>query len=454
MPTKPQIITKTNTSQQVLNYIRNQASVNFQQKVPVVTAGGDALREIGAIIMDSPNLQNEFVNALINRVAYVYIKSQSYENPWAVFKKGMMELGEVVEEVWIEMAEAHWYNPEAAEKLVFKRELPKLKSAFHVRNYEVFYKVTVSRQQLKSAFLSWNGVIDLINNIINQLYTAMNYDEFLVMKYMLACYMLDGRIYPTQIPAINEANMKQVTTILKETTNIFEFMNTKYNIAGVRNYSDKSKQIIILNTKFDAAMDVNVLAAAFNLPYVDFMRRRILTDSFAPVDQDRLDKLLGDNVPNYRHFTAAELEVLDSIPAVIMDESFFMIFDNLLEFDEIKNPEGLYWNNFLHKWSTFSVSPFANITMFVTGDQSVTGITVTPTAATLALGQDLQLTHKLQASTFAPKQVTWTTNNPDVSVDGTGLVHVNTNATTASAVITATSTFDPTVSASSTITIA
>lgn len=454
MPTKPRIITKTNTSQQVLNYIRNQASVNFKEKVPVVTAGGDALREIGAIIMDSPNLQNEFVNALINRVAFVYIKSRSYENPWAVFKKGFIELGEVIEEVWIEMAEAHWFNPEQAEKTVFRRELPKLRSAYHVRNYEVFYKVTISRQQLKSAFLSWDGVIDLINNIINQLYTAMNYDEFLVMKYMLAVYLLDGRIYPTTIPQITEANFKQITTILKATTNAFEFMNTKYNIAGVRNYSDKSKQIIIINTRFDAAMDVNVLASAFQLPYVDFMRRRVLTDSFAPWDQERLDKLLKDHTPNYRHFTEAELEALDTIPAIVMDESFFMIYDNLLEFDDIKNPEGLYWNNFLHTWKTLSTSPFANITAFIEGEQSVISLTVAPAAATLALGQELQLTHTLQSSTFAPKQVTWTTNNPDVSVDGTGLVHVNTNATSANAIITATSVYDPTVSASATITIA
>ena len=453
MPTKPFIITKSNTSQQVLNYIRNNASVNFQEKVPVVTAGSEALREIGAIIMDSPNLQNEFTNALINQIAFVYMKSRSYENPWAVFKKGFIELGEVIEEVWIEMAEAKWFNPELAEKTVFKRELPKLRSAFHVMNYQVFYKVSISRSQLKSAFLSWNGVVDLINNIIQQLYTAMNYDEFLMMKYLLGLYIIEGRLYPTPIGDLTEETIKSGVTIIKKTANDFEFMNTKYNIAGVRNYSDKSKQILIATTGFDASMDVNVLAAAFNLPYVEFIQRRILTDSFAIFDQKRLDELLADHVPNYHKFTEAELEALDSIPAVLMDESFFMIFDELMEFDEIKNPEGLYWNSFLHTWKTFSVSPFANCTVLVPAAPQITGLSVTPKSATLSRGESLQLTHKLTGSVLAPMQVTWTTNNPDVTVDGTGLVYVNEDATTATAVITATSVYDPSVYTTVTITI-
>lgn len=52
-------------------------------------------------------------------------------------------------------------------------------------NYQKFYPTTVSNDQLRQAFLSWQGITDLIGRIIEQLYTGANYDEFLVMKYSL-----------------------------------------------------------------------------------------------------------------------------------------------------------------------------------------------------------------------------------------------------------------------------
>ena len=142
------------------------------------TADSDSIREIGAVIMDYPALQNEFLSALVNRIGRVILTSKSYDNPWAMFKKGMLEFGESIEEVFVNIAKPFQYDPQIAESNVFKREIPDVRSAFHIMNYQKFYKATISNDQLRQAFLTIDGITDLIAKIVDAMYTGANYDEF------------------------------------------------------------------------------------------------------------------------------------------------------------------------------------------------------------------------------------------------------------------------------------
>ena len=166
MATKPKIVTLTNNSVDVLNAIRNSASINYRDYVPIATADADSIREIGATIMDYPALQNEFLNALVNRIGRVILTSKSYQNPWAMFKKGFLDFGETIEEVFTNLAKPFQFDPAVAENEIFKREIPDVRSAFHVLNYQKFYKATVSQEQLRMAFMSWDGVTSLISSIV------------------------------------------------------------------------------------------------------------------------------------------------------------------------------------------------------------------------------------------------------------------------------------------------
>ena len=163
-----------------------------------------------------------------------------------------------------------------------------------------------------------------------------------------------------------------------------------------------------------------VLASAFNMSKADFMGHRILIDSFGNLDTDRLDELFK-NDPNYETLTDAQLLALDAIPAVLVDIDWFMIYDNLVEFTENYNGQGLYWNYFYHAWKTFSVSPFANATVFVPGVPSITSVTVSPDSATVMPGQTLLLSAAVVTSNFASQAVDWsvapTTEGTD-DIDG------------------------------------
>lgn len=456
MPTIPKNLKLTSTSVDILNAIRNSASSNYRDYVPAAMPNADSVREIGAIIMNYPALQNEFLNALINRIGRVMITSKMYSNPWAIFKQGLLEFGETIEEIFVNIAKPFEYDPAVAESKVFAREIPDVRAAFHVLNYKKFYKATIQNEQLRQAFLSWEGITELISKIVDSMYTGANYDEFQTMKYLLARHILNGELHAVQVPTVSEQNMKSVVSTIKGVSNNFEFMSNKYNVAGVATYSMKENQYIVVNSNFDAVMDVEVLASAFNMDKADFMGRRVLVDSFGNLDVDRLNALFdGDDW--YTPLTSAETAALNAIPAVLVDDKWFMIFDNMFNFTELYNGEGLYWNYWYHVWKTFSVSPFANAAVFVPGAPAVSGVTVSPASVTISAGQSVLLTANVATTNFASKAVNWeiSPETEGVTISPEGLLYIGAEVDSGTEItVTATSVFDSTKSASATVTVA
>lgn len=448
MPTKPQIKTFTNASVDVLNAIRNNASTDYRNKVPVATADANIVREIGTVIMDSAAFQNEFMQALINRIGRVIVTSKSYTNPLAMFKRGFLDFGEKIEEVFIKLARPFQYDPAVAESELFKREIPDAMSAFHSMNYQKFYKNTTQEQDLRQAFLSIDGVSSFIYSIIDQLYSAMEYDEFLVMKYMIARHISKGQIAVQQIDA---ADIDDTTIKMRKASNDFLFMNPDHNLAGVHTHTLREDQYVIINTLLDATQSVKSLARAFNMGEAEFLGHVVLVDGFGKLDIARLNDLFAGDA-NYYEYDENELKALNAVPALLVDRDWFMIFDKLLTFREVENVQGLYWNHVLHTWKIFSVSPFAQALLFVPGEPTVTNVTVNPSTITIKAGQSAQLSATVKTTNFAPQAVTWSSNSENVTVTATGTVTVAKSAS-GEATITARSVFDSSKTGTCVITI-
>ena len=457
MATKPKIVTLTNNSVDVLNAIRNSASINYRDYVPIATADADSIREIGATIMDYPALQNEFLNALVNRIGRVILTSKSYQNPWAMFKKGFLEFGETIEEVFTNLAKPFQFDPAVAENEIFKREIPDVRSAFHVLNYQKFYKATVSQEQLRMAFMSWDGVTSLISSIVESMYTAANYDEFITMKYLLCKRMLSGEMY-WATPSDTALETKEIVKSIRKNSDNLTFLSPKYNIAGVYNSTEKNNQYIIVPSTWLAEIDVEVLAAAFNMSKVEFMGHVVLVDSFTDIDTARLNELFKDD-PTYTEFGEGDIQALNLVAAVLVDKDFFMIFDNLQNFTENYNGQGLYWNYFYHVWKTFSTSPYANAILFTSGgsdDWSSASVAVTPGAATVLPGQSVQLKANITRLPvpFLSKSIDWESNSEYATVNKSGVVTVLANASKGTAItITAKAHAHPETKGTATITV-
>lgn len=417
----------------------------------------DTLRAAGDVIVSYQPLANNFLSALANRIGLVLITSKLYQNPWAGFKRGILEYGETVEEIFVNIIEAQDFDPAVAENEVFKRKIPDVRSAFHTMNYQKFYKSTVSNDELRQAFLSFEGISNLVGKIVEAMYTSANFDELLVMKYLLGQKAVNGGMYPMNIAGVSPANSNAIVTTLKTISDDLTFLDSQYNEAGVFTHSAKEDQYFIMTTQFANIVDVNSLALAFNLDKVELMGRivRVNRLGFSPQETERLNDLLGSN-PNYVPVDDAMNDLLNSIPAICVDRDFFMIFDNYTNMTEQYNAQGLYWNYLYHLWKTYSTSPFANAIVFTDATPGVTSVTVTPGTATVPAGTMAVFTADVVVTGFASKQVKWEiTGNTSTNtfIDQQGRLTVARDEVGPTITITATSWYDDTKSGTATVTV-
>ena len=351
----------------ILNVIRQNASLEYQQSVPVVTTATD-IPKVGEIIMGSPANKNQFINALINRIALVRTKSATFNNPYSRLKKGYLEFGETVEEIFANIVKAYDYSAEKAESREFKRYVPDVESAFHIMNWRTFYPITIQDRDLERAFLSMNGVQEFIAKIVNTVYTGADYDEFLLFKYLLIKGITRGGFVPKSVGT--GTNLSESAVQFRAMSNKLPFMSSLYNERRVLNTTPKDRQVIFMDADFNAQFDVNVLASAFNMDKADFMGRLHLIDSFTEFDNERFDFIRSQS-DGIEEVTSAELALMADVKAVIVDEDWFQIYDNLAQFTGKYVASGLYWNYFYHTWKTVSYSPFANAVAFVTSSADI-----------------------------------------------------------------------------------
>lgn len=359
---------KSNVSAAVLNRIRETASTDYKNAVPLATEGADVIKEIGKIIIDSPNLQNEFINSLINRIGKTIINARLFENPLKMFNKGELEFGSVIEEVFTDLCKPFQFSEDKAEQNIYKRVIPDVKTAFHVVNSEIFYKQTVSDARIRRAFTSLDGVEQLIRDITTVMYTASNYDEYIMVKYLIARSVLDGSVALVDIdPITDKASADNALTYFKDYSNRLEFLSTKYNIMGVHTSSPKASQYLITDTHNDAFIGVNSLAYMFGPAFADDDTKKVRVDSFSDFDETRLKILLDKEDSEDPIFSAEDVAKLAKIQAVLVDESFFQIWYQLIQTLNKYNEEGLNYNIWLHTWKVYGRSPFANIVVFADG---------------------------------------------------------------------------------------
>ena len=351
----------------ILNVIRQNASYEYQSSVPKVESAND-IPVVGAVIYGTPAFANQFLNALVNRIALVRLQGATFNNPYAILKKGYLEFGETVESIFVNIAKVVDFDVEKAEAREFKRTLPDVRSAFHTMNWRVMYPVTIQDEDLKQAFLSLEGITDLIEKIVDSVYTAADYDEFLLFKYLLIKAVTSGKMKPVKIG--DGTDLKESAVQFRGISNILPFMSSEYNEAHVKTNTPKSRQVIFMDAMFNAQFDVNVLASAFNMEKADFMGRLFLIDNWETFDNERFE-IIRKNSTGISEVTTAELNLMKNVKAIIIDEQWFQVFDNNNKFTEKYVASGMYWNYFYNTWKTISNSPFANAVVFVTSKADI-----------------------------------------------------------------------------------
>lgn len=459
MATKPTVRNLNATSVGIINWVLAEES-GYLAGAPLANDTVQSIKQVGEFINAYQPRQNQFLSALVNRIALVIIASKAYKNPWSFTKRGTIDAGETIEEIYVNLAKVETFDPgnttNALLADLFGKRKPSVCVAFHQMNYQKKYPVTVSQDQLVTAFTSMEGVANLIEYIVQSLYTAFEYDEFLMLKYMLYRLALDGKIKATTIAALNsEANAKAAVKAVKSISNEMTFMKTKYNMAGVYTHTPKEEQMVIIDTDVDATLDVEVLASAFNIDKVKFEGQRILVDSFGDEEIARLDDLL--EIEEGSHcFTADELTAIGTIKMIIIDRDFLMEYDKLVKMTEMPLPNTLEWQYFLHHWAVFSASPFKNAALLTTASSAISSVTVSPATADAAVGTSLAFTATVAATGFIDSTVAWTVTGAakaGTKIGRDGILTIAADETAQSLTVKATSVADATKYGTATVTL-
>ena len=448
---------------QTMNLIRNHASANYQSIVPVADGTKASLQSIGQVFMTYPDILNEYLTALWNKVGAARMRYREYTNPLsAAFRKGELGLGEFVEEIFVGLCQAHQFNPELAETTVFQREIPDVKAAYHKLSLQVYYKQTIQENELEMAFTSWDNVDRLTELIVARMYNAGEYDEYQAILQLIAQNILDGTIRVVSLP--QSMGSSDVTKVILSASDDFTLMSKNFNYAGGHTFTPKEDQFLLGSSGFWASQNVDVYAVSFNMDKVEFMGHRILINALGDIDTERLNALFGGQ-PGYEEIGSSDLEELNKIVAVLLDREWVQLYTKLRRtVTDPYNGDGLYFSYKYHMWDVLASSPFSNAIVFSSaGEPTVTALTVTPSEVTMPKGvaTSFVITANVTTTGFASKAVTWEitsgTDGVDATItplgDGKCQVNLLSTATAAEVIVTCTSTVNSARSATCAITL-
>lgn len=400
------------------------ANNDFQQRIPPVTQGNiDATVKA---LFDPMNRQyfNIFMDVLINRIAFTYVRGKRWENKLAVFKGQKINYGSTIQEIAPNWIKAHSYSVDA--ETLLKLNKPEAKVWYHSQNRQDKYPISVSYDALRTAFVDEYGLNNFIAKIMEVPYNSDEYDEYRIMMQLIAEYEQHFGFYKENISAIsNETTAKAFLEKLQELAGLLEFPSARYNAADVNVpvFARNSELVILMTPATKAKISIEALMGAFQLDKGEIKQRIITVDEFP--------------IPN--------------VEALLTTEDFFVCHDTLYENTNFWNPETLVNNYWLHHWGIYSVSPFVPAILFTTETgttiptvtQRVTGIDLTPATASVEAGKtqafEVKLTGSLSPATYenlivSPNSATFEVIGEGISarnyVDKFGVLHTDKNLET------------------------
>lgn len=344
-----------------LNAVRNQQGSDYQNRIPEATQAN--LRETVEGLWNWTAGRNQVENALVEQLALVVFRNTLWSNPLAEFKMGTLEEGETIEEVMVGLIEAIDFDADRdeLEKEIFGSSPIEVQSRFHKRNRKDRYKFTIHLPGLRSALLG-NQLGSYVNGVMTAPQTSDQWDEYLLMTRVFAEMdaASDNGYFTVNVPDVSEqgsdsADSRFLLRRLREYRNTLPFISRAYNLAGMPVAATPDELVLFTTAKADAAMDVEALAAAFNIDKAEANSRKIVIPA--------------------EHFG------IDGVQAILTTNKFFVVADNLITTTSQFNPASLSTNHWLHHWQTISASPFAPLIMFNSLRQS-TVLSVTPTPTT------------------------------------------------------------------------
>lgn len=368
--------------QTALNKMREMSVASnsiYHQYVPVVT-DSTTIGEFGAPIIDSQNLNvlNDFIG-LLKKVVYTAVYNKTFNSPLAQLEGENMPLGQFIEDVYVNPAQARGFNVNDFAGLLQKYEAKYAVQYFSV-NSDLQYCVTITREKVRNAFTSWDQLEGLISGMVNSLYNGAYIQRYNATKGLVTAALTGNNVnYQVITNPTDEQTAKALIMAMRAAFSKFQIPSTKYNAwnkvkggeLALKTWTDPQDVVVLISADVEALVDVEVLAAAFNMSKADFLGRVIVVDDFTLYNEDGSVAVDGS-----------------AIKAMICDKAWFKIKTQDFAMDEFYNANNRTWQYYLNDVRMVNYSLFANALVFTTTAPTVnaTEVELADSAITLTAG--------------------------------------------------------------------
>lgn len=355
---------------------------DFQQRIPDPTVSG-IKATMDALFQPMNTMYfNQFMDVLVNRIGFTYVRQQEYRNPLAVFKGTKLSYGSTIQEIAPRWIKAHSYDDE--NETLLKLHRPEAQAWYHSQNRRDQYSISVNVDELRTAFTEETGLNKLVASIMTTPQNSDEYDEFLIMKQLIAEYEAKWGFYKHHLSAAptDDSTGKELLTALQTYGGRLQFPSALYSGTEIPVFAKPEELVLLVTPETQASLNVNTLAALFNVDLAKVSYRTVIVDEFP----------------------------IKGAVALLTTEDFFVCSDTLYNTTSFWNPQTLSTNYYLNHWGVYSVSPFVPAILFTTDaatttptiTQTVSGITLEAEKDAMKAGESQQLTVKLKG-TISPE---------------------------------------------------
>ena len=402
-----------------LNRIRELSSDIYHQYMPVITEDTD-ISAFGQPILNYQVVQNEFMSALINRIAATQFEVKYFNNPLRVLEGDRVPFGHAVQDIAVNKINARKFDVEDFAGLLAKYEAD-VKVQYLEVNSDLQYPVTITRAKLQKAFLSWDNLNSFIDEITNEMYNSAYIDEYNQVRALVTEAYLNNRVQIQTVSAVSDADTaKAFTEKARELFLNFQAPSSSYNAwakvggAGrpIITWTNPEDIVIIIKNSVRAKLDVDVLASSFNIDRSVLLGNIISVPDFDVYNDDGTKHSDGS-----------------AIVGILCDKAFFKIREQDRDFSDFWNPNNRTWQLYLNIVKMYATSLFANAVVFATSTPTVPATAVTPakTEVTVVEGADVvvpvtltpfQATTAVTATSSAEAKATVSVTGHNVTIHG------------------------------------
>ena len=367
----------------ILNSIRNVAGTEYQARIPEAVRTNIA--EVGNTILSYAPHTNLFLSQLINRIGKVIVeRMEGMGDIYSVFEESKLSKGDTIQKIFIDIPKAKAF--EGTNTLTPASMLSIEKGVIHVEytsiDRRMFYKRTISVEELKEAFLTVEALDDFIRGVIDSMETALGYDKYIMVTealYKHCTYVLevaeqgtnpDVKVLsvPSSVAKYNKTSKeiewdtvgaKQFLKMLRVLTGNMKFphkisyatfdgngdIDDEYSIEAQR--TPRERQVLALEVSSLANIDVDALATLFNLDKADLKTQVI------ELEDDALGLYVSEDSNEYY------------VGGFVCDKKAVSRGTSFENNDSFKNPEHEYVNFWKHFWGWIAVSKFKDFAPIV-----------------------------------------------------------------------------------------